>query len=33
MKKAYFVIAIISLIACLTGIPYLTEGVSPKQVR
>jgi len=28
MKKVYFVIAIVALITCLTGIPYLIEGIA-----
>ena len=27
MKKVYLVIAIVSLITCLTGIPALVEGI------
>ena len=27
MKKVYLVIAVIALITCLTGIPYLVEGM------
>ena len=30
MKKAYLVIAIIALITCLTGIPYLVEGIAAR---
>ena len=28
MKKVYLIIAIVALITCLTGIPYLVEGIA-----
>ncbi|MBR2718920.1 MAG: hypothetical protein IKB78_06480 [Clostridia bacterium] len=28
MKKTYLVIAVLALIACLTGIPELAEGIA-----
>jgi len=28
VKKVYFVIAVIAFITCLTGIPYLVEGIA-----
>ena len=28
MKKAYLVIAVVAFIVCLTGIPYLAEGIA-----
>lgn len=30
MKKACLVIGIIGLIACLTGIPYIVEGIAQR---
>ena len=30
MKKVYFVIAIIAFVTCLTGIPYLVEGIAAR---
>ena len=30
MKKVYLVLAIIALITCLTGIPYLVEGITAR---
>ena len=30
MKKVYLVIAVIALIACLTSIPYLVEGITAR---
>lgn len=30
MKKVYLVLAIIALITCLTGIPYLVEGIAAR---
>lgn len=30
MKKAYLAIAVIALIACLSGIPYLLEGIAAR---
>ena len=30
MKKVYLVIAVIALITCLTGVPYLVEGIAAK---
>ena len=30
MKKAYLVISIIALVTCLTGIPYLVEGIAER---
>ena len=32
MKKAYLVIAVIGLIACLTGLPYMVEGIAQRGV-
>lgn len=30
MKKVYLVIAVIAFITCLTGIPYLGEGIAAR---
>ena len=30
MKKFYLVVSVIALITCLTGIPYLVEGIAAK---
>ena len=30
MKKAYFVIAVVMLITCLTGIPDLVSGINAR---
>ena len=30
MKKVYLVIAVVALITCLTGIPYLIEGIATR---
>ena len=30
MKKVYLAIAIFTLISCLTGIPYLVEGITTR---
>ena len=30
MKKAYLVIAVVALITCVTGIPYLIEGIAAR---
>lgn len=30
MKKVYLVISVIALITCLTGIPYLVEGIAER---
>lgn len=30
MKKVYLVIAVIALITCLSGIPYLVEGIAAR---
>ena len=30
MRKGYFVIAVIALITCLTGIPSLVEGIAAR---
>jgi len=30
MKKVYLVISAIALITCLTGIPYLVEGIAAR---
>lgn len=30
MKKAYFVICVIALITALTGVPYLSEGITAR---
>lgn len=33
MKKAYFVIAVVMLITCLTGIPDLVNGITARGWR
>ena len=33
MKKAYFVIAVVMLITCLTGIPDLVNGINARGWR
>ena len=30
MKKVYLAVAIVALIACLKGIPYLVEGITAR---
>ena len=30
MKKLYLVLTMLALIACLTGIPYLVEGIAAR---
>ena len=30
MKKVYLVISVIALTTCLTGIPYLVEGIAAR---
>lgn len=30
MKKFYLVVSVIALITCLTGIPYLVEGIAAR---
>ena len=30
MKKVYLVVAVIAFITCLTGIPYLLDGISAR---
>ena len=30
MKKAFLVIGVVALIICLTGIPYLVEGIAAR---
>ena len=30
MKKVYLVIAVIAVITCLTGTPYLVEGIAAR---
>lgn len=30
MRKVYLVIAVVTLITCLTGIPYLVEGIAAR---
>lgn len=30
MKKVFLVVAIVALITCLTGIPYLIEGITSR---
>ena len=30
MKKVYLAIAVIALITCLTGIPYLAKGITAR---
>ena len=32
MKKAFLALAIVALITCLTGIPYLVEGIAIRGV-
>lgn len=30
MKKVYLIVSIVALITCLTGIPYIVEGISAR---